>query len=56
MLGRGDLRTVALLKALLERKYSYCLALEYEESPEDPLADIKACLAEAKNAIAAAKA
>ncbi len=56
VLGRGDLRTVALLKALLERKYSYCLALEYEESPEDPLADIKACLAEAKNAIAAAKA
>ena len=56
VLGRGDLRTVDLLKALLERKYSYCLALEYEENPEDPLADIKACLAEAKNAIAAAKA
>ncbi len=56
VLGRGDLRTVDLLKALLQRKYSYCLALEYEESPEDPLADIKACLAEAKNAIAAAKA
>jgi sugar phosphate isomerase/epimerase len=56
VLGRGDLRTVDLLKALLERKYSYCLALEYEENPADPLADIKACLAEAKSAIAAAKA
>ncbi|MGO9470244.1 MAG: sugar phosphate isomerase/epimerase family protein [Isosphaeraceae bacterium] len=56
VLGRGDLRTVDLLKALLERKYSYCLALEYEENPQDPLADIKACLVEAKNAIAAAKA
>jgi len=56
VLGRGDLRTVDLLKALRERKYSYCLALEYEENPEDPLADIKACLAETRNAIAAAKA
>jgi hypothetical protein len=45
-----------LLKALVKLKYQYCLALEYEESPEDPLADIKACLAEARSAIAAAKA
>ncbi len=56
VLGRGDLRTVDLLKALTKENYRYCLALEYEESPDDPLADIKACLAEARNAIAAAKA
>lgn len=56
ILGRGDLRTVDLLKALAARKYRYLLALEYEESPEDPLADIRACLAEARSAIAAAKA
>jgi sugar phosphate isomerase/epimerase len=54
ILGGGDLQTVDLLKALLARKYRYCLALEYEESPEDPLADIQACLAETKKAIAAA--
>jgi inosose dehydratase len=56
VLGRGDLRTVDLLKALGSRQYQYCLALEYEENPEDPLADIKACLAETRSAIAAAKA
>jgi sugar phosphate isomerase/epimerase len=56
VLGKGDLRTVDLLKALAKHNYRYCLALEYEENPEDPLADIKACLAEARNAIAAAKA
>jgi sugar phosphate isomerase/epimerase len=44
VLGEGDLRTADLLKALAQRKYRYCLAVEYEEKPEDPMADIKACL------------
>ena len=44
VLGQGDLRTADLLQALANRKYSYCLALEYEENPEDPIADIRACL------------
>jgi sugar phosphate isomerase/epimerase len=52
ILGQGDLRTVDLLKALARNNYRYCLAIEYEEKPENPLEDIKACLAEARKAIA----
>ena len=52
VLGQGDLHTVDLLKALARNKYRYCLAIEYEEKPEDPRDDIKACLAEARKAIA----
>jgi inosose dehydratase len=52
VLGEGDLRTVELLKALARNKYSYCLAIEYEEKAENPVDDIKACLAEAYRAIA----
>jgi inosose dehydratase len=52
ILGQGDLRTVDLLKVLAKNRYSYLLAIEYEESPENPIADIKACLAEAGKAIA----
>ena len=51
MLGEGDLRTADLLKALAKRKYPYCLALEYEENPQDPMADIRACLAAARKAV-----
>jgi inosose dehydratase len=53
ILGQGDLRTVDLLRALADKKYEYLLALEYEEKPENPLEDIKACLAETRRAIAA---
>jgi inosose dehydratase len=52
ILGQGDLRTVDLLKALAANKYEYCLAIEYEEKPEDPAEDIKACLAEVRKALA----
>jgi inosose dehydratase len=52
VLGQGDLRTVELLKSLARNQYSYCLAIEYEEKPENPLDDIKACLAVAAKAIA----
>jgi sugar phosphate isomerase/epimerase len=52
VLGEGDLRTVDLLKALARQKYAYCLAIEYEEKPENPVDDIKACLATARKAIA----
>jgi inosose dehydratase len=55
ILGRGDLRTVDLLKALARNDYDYCLAIEYEENPENPVDDIKACLAEAQKAIAEVK-
>jgi sugar phosphate isomerase/epimerase len=50
ILGEGDLRTAELLKALAALKYSYCLALEYEEREEDPIADMRACLAAARKA------
>lgn len=50
ILGQGDLRTADLLKALAKRQYKYCLALEYEENPEDPMADIRASLAAARQA------
>jgi inosose dehydratase len=52
VLGKGDLRTVELLKLLARNKYNYCLAIEYEEKPESPVEDIKACLEEAARAIA----
>ena len=52
VLGKGDLRTVDFLKVLAKNKYKYCLAIEYEESEDDPVADIKECLAEAAKAIA----
>jgi sugar phosphate isomerase/epimerase len=54
VLGKGDLRTVDFLKGLLRNKYAYCLAIEYEEKPEDPVADIKECLGAARKAIALA--
>ncbi len=52
VLGKGDLRTVDFLKVLARNKYKYCLAIEYEEKEDDPVADIKECLDEAARAIA----
>jgi sugar phosphate isomerase/epimerase len=52
VLGKGDLRLSALLKELADQKYEQCLALEYEEKPEDPMADIEACLAAVRKALA----
>ncbi len=52
ILGQGDLRLSDLLKALAKRKYSYTLALEYEESEAMPMDDIRACLAAEKKAAA----
>ncbi len=50
VLGEGDLRTADLLKALARRQYKYCLALEYEEHPQAPMDEIRACLAAARKA------
>jgi sugar phosphate isomerase/epimerase len=52
VLGKGDLRTADLLRALAANKYDYCLAIEYEEKPEDPVDDIRACLQYAREVIA----
>ena len=47
ILGQGHLDVVAVFKALKKVNFPAdgCLSLEYEEHPEDPLADVRACLA-----------
>jgi sugar phosphate isomerase/epimerase len=52
VLGEGDLRTAELLRALAQRKYNYCLALEYEEHPTAPDEDILKSLAAVRKAVA----
>lgn len=49
ILGQGHLNVAGVFKALREVEYpkDACLALEYEEKPEDPLEDVKQCLAAA---------
>jgi len=51
ILGKGDLDTVGFLKALREAGFKGCLALEYEEKPEDPVADIRECLQVVQQAV-----
>ena len=52
ILGKGHLDVVGVFKAL--RKVNFpadgCLSLEYEESPKDPVAEIRECLAVASEA------
>ena len=55
VMGKGDLRTEALLKALAGLRYDHALALEYEEHPEDPAAEIEECLAAVRAAVAQIK-
>ena len=52
ILGEGDLKLTNLLEKLAALKYSYCLALEYEENEKDPIADIRKCLDATKAAVA----
>lgn len=51
ILGKGHLDVAAVFKALRAVDYprDACLALEYEEKPENPLDDVKACLAAASD-------
>ncbi|WP_435006546.1 sugar phosphate isomerase/epimerase family protein [Tundrisphaera lichenicola] len=53
ILGEGDLKLAELLKKLARINYSYCLALEYEESETNPIPDIRKCLEATSKAIAA---
>lgn len=58
ILGRGHLDVAGVFKALKQVEFPAdgCLALEYEEKPNDPLGDIKECLAAAsEGAMKAAK-
>jgi sugar phosphate isomerase/epimerase len=54
ILGRGHLDVVGLFKALRKIRFPAdgALSLEYEANPDNPLDDIKACLAIVKEAIA----
>jgi len=52
ILGEGDLDLVGCLKILQRIKYKYCLALEYEENPKNPVPDIEICLQNVQKAIA----
>jgi inosose dehydratase len=54
VLGKGHLDVVALFKTLRQTKFpgDGALSLEYEANPENPLDDLKACLAVTKEAIA----
>jgi sugar phosphate isomerase/epimerase len=54
VLGKGHLNVIALFKALRQIKFPAdgALSLEYEANPDNPIDDMKACLAIAKEAIA----
>jgi sugar phosphate isomerase/epimerase len=56
VLGRGHLDVLAVYKALLKVNFPAdgALSLEYEENPKDPLPDVKACIAVAREAEAKA--
>jgi sugar phosphate isomerase/epimerase len=56
VLGRGHLDVVAIFKALRQIKFpaNGALSLEYEAHPDNPLDDLKACLAVTREAIARA--
>lgn len=51
ILGEGDLRLADCLKALKKLDYKYALSLEYEENPQDPIADIELCLKAVQDAV-----
>ncbi len=51
LLGKGDLDTIGFLRALKQAGFKRCLALEYEENPDDPMPDIRACLQTVQDAI-----
>lgn len=51
LLGQGDLDLVGFLRALRRSGFKGCLALEYEENPDDPLPDLRACLDAVRTAL-----
>ena len=56
ILGEGDLKLADLLQALAKIDYKYCVALEYEENPTNPIPDIAKCLEAARKAALSVKA
>jgi inosose dehydratase len=51
ILGKGDMNLVGVLRALKAVKFSEVLALEYEENPQNPIADLEECLAAVRAAV-----
>ena len=51
ILGEGDLDLVGCLKMLEKIKYNYCLAIEYEENPMNPVPDLEVCLENVRKAM-----
>ncbi len=51
ILGQGDLDVAGCLKVLKKLKFEFCVALEYEENPANPLADIRECLKTVQEAV-----
>ena len=53
ILGKGHLNVLAVFAALLKVGFPEdgALSLEYEENPQDPLADIRECVAVATKAL-----
>ncbi len=52
ILGEGDLDILACMKILKKLDYQYCLALEYEENPTNPLSDLEVCYKAVRDAAA----
>lgn len=50
-LGKGDLDLVGTLRALKQVRFRECLALEYEEHPENPMSYLEECLAAVRDAM-----
>lgn len=44
VLGEGELDVKGCLKVLRAQDYKYCVAIEYEENAENPIADVELCL------------
>jgi len=51
IVGEGDLDVVGCLKVLQRIKYKFCLALEYEESEQNPVPDLELCLKNVQKAM-----
>jgi len=52
ILGEGELDVKGCLKTLLEMKFPYCVAIEYEENAQNPIADVELCLKSVRQALA----
>lgn len=51
ILGEGDLDVVGCLKELKKQNYQYCVALEYEENPQNVMPDLEICFRNLRSAM-----